>query len=101
MFIHKENSIVWNNYGRDFMLTYDEALNLNYYKLTSYTGWINGMRFLIRREVPEEGDAIFHAWVWPGPCCHPIFWSPVPPFCQPQEVQSDVLSPPRSHGQLP
>ena len=49
------------------MLTYDEALNLNYYKLTSYTGWINGMRFLIRRETPEEGDSIFHAWVWPGP----------------------------------
>ena len=27
----------------------------------------NGMRFLIRREAPEEGDAFFHAWVWPGP----------------------------------
>ena len=49
------------------MLTVDEVLNLNYYKTTSYTGWINGMRFLIRREKPEEGDAIFHAWVWPGP----------------------------------
>ena len=49
------------------MLTVDEVLNLNYYKKTSYTGWINGMRFLIRREEPEEGDAIFHAWVWPGP----------------------------------
>lgn len=49
------------------MLTADEVLNLNYYKKTSYTGWINGMRFLIKREAPEEGDAIFHAWVWPGP----------------------------------
>ena len=49
------------------MLTYDEVLNLNYYKKTTYTGWINGMRFLIRREAPEEGDAVFHAWVWPGP----------------------------------
>ena len=49
------------------MLTSDEVLNLNYYKKTSYTGWINGMRFLIRREAPEEGDAFFHAWVWPGP----------------------------------
>ena len=49
------------------MLTYDEVLNLNYYKKTSYTGWINGMRFLIRREAPEEDDAVFHAWVWPGP----------------------------------
>ena len=48
------------------MLTSDEVLNLNYYKKTSYTGWINGMRFLIRREAPEEGDAFFHAWVWPG-----------------------------------
>lgn len=51
----------------DTMLTSDEVLNLNYYKKTSYTGWINGMRFLIRREAPEEGDAFFHAWVWPGP----------------------------------
>lgn len=41
------------------MLTADEVLNLNYYKKTSYTGWINGMRFLIRRESPEEGDAFF------------------------------------------
>lgn len=44
------------------MLTSDEVLNLNYYKKTSYTGWINGMRFLIRREAPEEGDAFFPAW---------------------------------------
>lgn len=43
----------------DTMLTSDEVLNLNYYKKTSYTGWINGMRFLIRREAPEEGDAFF------------------------------------------
>lgn len=49
------------------MLTYDEVLNLNYYKKTTYTGWINGMRFLIRRETPGESDPIFHAWVWPGP----------------------------------
>ena len=49
------------------MLTFDEVLNLNYYKKTSYTGWINGMRFLIKREAPEDGDEIFHAWVWPGP----------------------------------
>ena len=49
------------------MLTTDEILNLNYYKKTSYTGWMNGMRFLIKREAPEDGDAIFHAWVWPGP----------------------------------
>ena len=55
------------------MLTSDEVLNLNYYKKTSYTGWINGMRFLIRREAPEEGDAFFHAWVWPGP----LIFSPV------------------------
>lgn len=49
------------------MLAYDDVLNLNYYKKTCYTGWINGMRFLIRREAPEDGDAVFHAWVWPGP----------------------------------
>ncbi len=49
------------------MLTFDEVLNLNYYKKTSYSGWINGMRFLIRREQHEDQDAVFHAWVWPGP----------------------------------
>lgn len=49
------------------MLTYDEVLNLNYYKKTPYTGWMNPLRFLIKQEKPEEGDAIFHAWVWPGP----------------------------------
>ena len=26
------------------MLTYDDALNLNYYKKTTFTGWMNGMR---------------------------------------------------------
>ena len=49
------------------MLTSDEILNLNYYKKTSYTGWMNGMRFLIKREASEDGEAFFHAWVWPGP----------------------------------
>lgn len=59
------------------MLTYDEVLNLNYYKKTTYTGWMGGMRFLIKREQPvipdpETGeekpqDPIFHVWIWPGP----------------------------------
>ncbi len=49
------------------MLSYDEVLNLNYYKKASFTGWTAGKRFLIRREVPEGGDAVFHVWVWPGP----------------------------------
>ena len=49
------------------MLSYDDALNLNYYKKTTYTGWMKPLRFLIKMEKPEEGDAIFHAWVWPGP----------------------------------
>ncbi len=49
------------------MLTYDEVLNLNYYKKTSYTGWMKPLRFLIKMEKPEEGEPIFHAWVWPGP----------------------------------
>ncbi len=61
------------------MITFDEVLNLNYYKKTSYTGWMNGMRFLIKREVVKEqttdenGETVetetpqFHAWVWPGP----------------------------------
>ena len=54
------------------MLTYDDALNLNYYKKTTFTGWMNGMRFLIKREEPvikeatedtpeEKGEPIFHA----------------------------------------
>lgn len=49
------------------MLTYDEALNLNYYKKTTFTGWMKPLRFLIKHEKPEEGEPIFHAWVWPGP----------------------------------
>ena len=27
------------------MLTYDDALNLNYYKMTTYTGWMGGNAF--------------------------------------------------------
>lgn len=59
------------------MLTYDEVLNLNYYKKTTYTGWMEGMRFLIKREQPtiidpatneeKPEDPIFHVWIWPGP----------------------------------
>lgn len=63
------------------MLTYDDALNLNYYKKTTYTGWMGGMRFLIKREEPVvdvddaggsdasevKSEPIFHAWIWPGP----------------------------------
>ena len=49
------------------MLTYDEVLNLNYYKKTTYTGWMKPLRFLIKMEKPDEGDPVFHAWVWPGP----------------------------------
>ena len=59
------------------MLTYDEVLNLNYYKKTSYTGWMEGMRFLIKQEQPKvidpdsqeekDGDPVFHIWIWPGP----------------------------------
>ena len=49
------------------MIDYEEVLNLNYYKKTSYTGWTDGMRFLIRRETPEDGEAFFHVFAWPGP----------------------------------
>ena len=60
------------------MLTYDDALNLEYYKKTTYTAWIGGMRFLIKKEEPVikeatedepevKGDSIFHVWLWPGP----------------------------------
>ena len=49
------------------MITFEDVLNLNYYKKTSFTGWMNGMRFLIKRETPSEDEEIFHAWIWPGP----------------------------------
>lgn len=49
------------------MLTYDDALNLNYYKKTTFTGWMKPIRFLIQKEENEEGASIFHAWVWPEP----------------------------------
>jgi hypothetical protein len=55
------------------MLTDKEVLNMNYYKKTSYSGWMGGMRFLIKREQPESAEGeepkspIFHVWVWPGP----------------------------------
>lgn len=49
------------------MITYDEVLNMNYYKKTSYTGWTEGMRFLIRRVEQEGSDPVFQAYVWPGP----------------------------------
>lgn len=55
------------------MITYEEVLNMNYYKKAAYTGWMGGMRFLIKKEQPEavEGEEapapIFHVWAWPGP----------------------------------
>lgn len=49
------------------MLTYEEVLNMNYHKKTSYSGWMGGMRFLLKHEAPENEEAIFHVWVWPGP----------------------------------
>ena len=50
------------------MITYDEVLNLNYYKKTTYTGWLGGMRFKIKRETPEGSDGeaaepIFRVWI--------------------------------------
>lgn len=49
------------------MLSYDDALNLNYYKKTTFTGWMKPIRFLIKKEVLEDETTIFHAWVWPEP----------------------------------
>lgn len=49
------------------MLTYDQALNLNYYKKTSFTGWMKPIRFIIQKETSEEGEDFFHAFVWPEP----------------------------------
>ena len=49
------------------MLTYDDALNLNYYKKTSFTGWTKPIRFLIKKDTLEDESTVFHAWVWPEP----------------------------------
>lgn len=62
------------------MITYDEVLNLNYYKKTSYTGWTGGMRFMIARREPEAAEGndagipesanpqpFFEVFAWPGP----------------------------------
>ena len=49
------------------MLTYDDALNLNYYKKTTFTGWSKPIRFLIKKDTLEDETTIFHAWVWPEP----------------------------------
>ena len=49
------------------MLSYDDALNMEYYKKTSFTGWMGGMRFLIKKESHEDSEDNFHVWVWPGP----------------------------------
>ena len=49
------------------MLTYDEVLNLNFYKLSAYTGWIHPLRFRIKMEKSEEGETFFQVWIWPAP----------------------------------
>ena len=49
------------------MLTYDEVLNLNFYKLSAYTGWIHPLRFRIKMEKSEEGESFFQVWIWPAP----------------------------------
>ena len=49
------------------VFSYDDALNMEFYKKSSFTGWTGGMRFKIAKETPEEGDPVFHVWVWPGP----------------------------------
>ncbi len=60
------------------MLTYDDALNLDYYKKTSFTGWTGKMRFKIERVEPvikeatetepaQKGPAEFHVCLWPAP----------------------------------
>lgn len=49
------------------MITYDEVLNLNFYKKSSYTGWLKEMRFLIKMETADEDTKQFHVWIWPGP----------------------------------
>lgn len=54
------------------MLSYDDALNMNYYEKVHYSGWMGGMRFRLQKETvvneeTSEEKSFFHAWVWPGP----------------------------------
>ncbi|SFG62628.1 hypothetical protein SAMN04487761_13126 [Lachnospiraceae bacterium C7] len=49
------------------MLTYDDALNMNYYKKTTFSGWMENMRFKITKDTSDDGEDIFHAWIWQGP----------------------------------
>ena len=49
------------------MLTYDEVLNLNFYKLSAYTGWIHPLRFRIQMEKTNDEESIFRVWIWPAP----------------------------------
>lgn len=49
------------------MLSTDDLLNLEYYKKDTFSGWINGMRFLVKKESQEDTGDSFHAWLWPGP----------------------------------
>lgn len=47
------------------MLTYDDALNMNYYKKTSFTGWMGSLRYKIAMDGDETKQ--FHVWIWPAP----------------------------------
>lgn len=53
------------------MISYDDVLNLNFYKKEKFTGSYQGMRYRIEKTTGEGDNAadMFLATVWPGPYC--------------------------------
>ena len=51
------------------MISYDDVLNLNFYKKEKFTGSFLGMRYRIEKTDGEGENAadVFLATIWPGP----------------------------------
>ena len=49
------------------MITYDEVLNMNYYKKTTFTGWTGKMRFRIGKHEEENTEPVLRVYAWPAP----------------------------------
>ena len=50
------------------MLKSTDLFHIPFYKKTSYTGSINGMRYSIQK-AEENDENIFKVWIFPGPFC--------------------------------
>ena len=51
------------------MISYDDVLNLNFYKKEKFTGSFQGMRYRIEKAAGDGEDAadVLRATFWPGP----------------------------------